>query len=419
SNSDARILESGTPPTDRYEYCLECEKALTEFGWCRFCHTKELKNDFPNWTSDNKDLDKIIQKSQLDATEFAEFIEWIQWDQFSIFEFLGKGKFSTVYSAYWIEGPRRTLDGEIYVIRDGPIKVAIKVIENSRNISKGYLNRIARYLKCIQNRSLAEFFGVTRDESGNYAFVMKFYENGSLNQYLDYAMGIFCWRDMVDMLYGISKGLDQIHKYGLYHGNLHCGNLLVENEPGSIDIRISDVGLHCPAEESTTAIYGVLPYVAPEILRGEPYTQAADVYSFGIIMWTLPAGVRPFCDRAHDVKLAQSICDGLCPEVVDGTPEVYAELMSRCLDRDPTNRPNVSEICDILERWIIAICDDPNPSSLSDQFDAAEEKKFAEFESKAFTRPEIHPQASYISQPLDFPELRTQRNPQHQHALGV
>ena len=35
----------------------------------------------------------------------------------------------------------------------------------------------------------------------------------------------------------------------------------------------------------STKIYGVMPYVAPEVLRGKPYTQAADIYSFSMIMY--------------------------------------------------------------------------------------------------------------------------------------
>ncbi|CAG8755670.1 5278_t:CDS:1, partial [Acaulospora morrowiae] len=81
---------------------------------------------------------------------------------------------------------------------------------------------------------------------------------------------------------------------------------------------------------------------------------------------------------------------------------VYIKLMSDCWDHDPRNRPKASELSRMLGDWVIAICDDPNPSLLSEQFDAAEEKKFADLESNSFTRPEIHPQAIYTSRPLNF-----------------
>ncbi|GBC06545.1 hypothetical protein RclHR1_00690035 [Rhizophagus clarus] len=60
-----------------------------------------------------------------------------------------------------------------------------------------------------------------------------------------------------------------------------CGEC---NEPGTVTT-ISDLGMCQPANKEQTVkeegIYGVLPYVAPEVVRGRQYTKAADIYSFG------------------------------------------------------------------------------------------------------------------------------------------
>ncbi|PKK62676.1 kinase-like protein, partial [Rhizophagus irregularis] len=241
----------------------------------------------------------------------------------------------------------------------------------------------------------------------NYMFVMRYYENGDLHSYLDKAQGMLYWRDIVDMLWGISGGIENIHENGLIHGYLHGGNLLVENELGSVnDIYIADVGLHGPIDKKdTNKIYGVLPYVAPEVLKGNLPTMASDIYSFGIIMWTLSAGTRPWCDRPHDLRLASEICFGLRPEIIDGTPKVYIQLMTQCWHPDPTKRPTASKLSELLGSWTIAICDDPEPSELSDQFNIAEEKKFSDSEQNKFQQQKIHPQAFYTSRLLYFSEL--------------
>ncbi|RGB35782.1 hypothetical protein C1646_698780, partial [Rhizophagus diaphanus] len=62
-------------------------------------------------------------------------------------------------------------------------------------------------------------------------------------------------------------------------------------------------------------IYGVMPYVAPEVLRGKPYTKAADIYSFGMIMYFVATGRQPFSDHAHDKILALGICNGIRPKL--------------------------------------------------------------------------------------------------------
>ncbi|CAG8782411.1 9697_t:CDS:2, partial [Dentiscutata erythropus] len=97
--------------------------------------------------------------------------------------------------------------------------------------------------------AIVDCFGVTQDPTGCYMFVTKFYEYGNLQEFLTKTMGCLCWRDIVDMLWGmISGGLERIHDSGFYHGNLHCGNLLIDELPESIHLKISDVGLHGPAD---------------------------------------------------------------------------------------------------------------------------------------------------------------------------
>src|SRR2546429_1330709 len=94
-----------------------------------------------------------------------------------------------------------------------------------------------------------------------------------------------------------------------------------------------------------TKIYGVMPYVAPEVLRRKPYTQAADIYSFGMVMYFVATGRQPFADRAHDQDLALSICNGIRPEITEKeAPKCYIDLMKKCWDPNPDIRPNVTEI---------------------------------------------------------------------------
>jgi serine/threonine protein kinase len=57
-------------------------------------------------------------------------------------------------------------------------------------------------------------------------------------------------------------------------------------------------------------IYGVIPYIAPEVLKGKPYTQAAVIYSFCMIMYLIATGRQPFANCAHDEILVLNICDG-------------------------------------------------------------------------------------------------------------
>ncbi|GBC43328.2 kinase-like domain-containing protein [Rhizophagus irregularis DAOM 181602=DAOM 197198] len=391
-----------------YGNCPDCRSQRTSAAWCKICDISNLKGKFYSWTSGNSMIDEFIQYTQLNANDSTDYLEWIDFNQFDLVENTNKrGASSSIYSAIWMEGPSWNLDEEAEVwTRNGPIKVILKRLDNSQNINQEFVNQLYRYYKCLQSGSLADYFGMTKDPTSCYMFVMRYYENGNLYSYLDESMGVLCWRDIVDMLWAISAGLNFIHERDLIHGNLHGGNILVENEMDSIDTKIADTGIHGHVDKQTSykQIYGVIPFVAPEIFNGYTLTKESDIYSFGMIMWMLSAGVRPYCDRPHDSQLIQEICSGTRPNIVSGTPPVFARLMLQCLDADSSNRPTASQLYECLGNWVTAICDDPDPSELSNQFDIAEEIKFSNLEQLHFNILPCHEKAIYYSRPLNFSE---------------
>jgi serine/threonine protein kinase len=129
---------------------------------------------------------------------------------------------------------------------------------------------------------------------------------------------------------------------------LHSGNIFSYGINNSI---IGDLGL-CQQvvykKDNPNKIYGVIPYLAPEVLSKKPYTKESDIYSFGMIMWEFTTGKKPFHDRSHNHFLITDILKGERPQITDDTPEFYAELMKKCWDHNPENRPTAREIFDCL-----------------------------------------------------------------------
>ena len=126
-------------------------------------------------------------------------------------------------------------------------------------------------------------YGITQDPKTNsFMMIMKYAENGSLRQYLNNRFNSMDWNNKLDMLYQIARGLNQIHDNKLIHHDFHCGNIL--SQFGFLTC-ITDLGLCQPANANPSQndeknIYGILPYVAPEVLRRKEYTQASDIYGF-------------------------------------------------------------------------------------------------------------------------------------------
>src|SRR5438067_304241 len=96
--------------------------------------------------------------------------------------------------------------------------------------------------------------------------VMHYAEHGSLRNSVKNNSS---WSDKLHTLQQIIIGLDAIHESKLVHCDLHDGNILCED--GYYNY-ISDLGLSKPIDylKSNNDVYGVIPYMAPEVLRGKP-----------------------------------------------------------------------------------------------------------------------------------------------------
>src|ERR1041384_3590845 len=118
---------------------------------------------------------------------------------------------------------------------------------------------------------------------------------------------------------------------------------------------IGDLGLSQPANNTSlnNEIYGVIPYIAPEIFKGAAFSKESDIYSLGMIMWELTTGCKPFANVEHNTELIYKIIDGKRPEITNDTPECFAALMEKCWDSDPLKRPLIYEIEKTIYNWYL------------------------------------------------------------------
>ncbi len=192
-------------------------------------------------------------------------------------------------------------------------------------------------------------YGMTKDpETEEFIMIVQFAKEGNLRSILSTNFSSILWEDKITYLLDLSFDLRNLHSLGYCHKDLHSGNILLI----SLTKYLSDFGLSRPADEQNPdKVYGVLPYIAPEVLNGELYTKASDVYSFGVIMAEMSTGIPPFYNKKHDWDLSLAICNGLRPEFGKGTPEFYKKLAYRCMNANSNQRPTANELFDIFEFW--------------------------------------------------------------------
>ena len=279
-------------------------------------------------------------------------------------------------------------------------------------------------------RGTIQFYGITQDPvTSDYALVFEL-KNCSLRSYLNQNYNLMTWKMRLSILECICTGLQVVHDCDLVHKDLHINNILINELTYFDDAEnlestcITDFGFCRPANEvsSHLKIYGVMPYMAPEVLRGGPYTASSDIYSLGVIINEVISITPPFNKESHDHYLALDICRGRRPEISEETPEFLRELIQKCWDANPENRPSSWEIATLLNDFKYTKGEKNNEPS----YEYTEQYKklitssynFTELtkqnSSKMQMQLKTHPQAIYTSRLISSSNLPEPMNCQDQ-----
>ena len=176
---------------------------------------------------------------------------------------------------------------------------------------------------------------MTKDpETEEFMMILQFADKGNLRCILSNKFNRISWSSKINSLSDLTMDLKTLHNLGYSHKDFHSGNIGCK-----FYFRLWIIWTS-KWTKSDSKIYGVLPYIAPEVLNGEQYKLSSDIYSFGVIMAELSSGNPPFYDKEHNLNLALAICDGLRPEFGKGTPEVYKKLAYKCMNANSNQRMN-------------------------------------------------------------------------------
>ncbi|CAB4441457.1 unnamed protein product [Rhizophagus irregularis] len=138
------------------KYLVSSQKMTNEFlneyftnmehKWCKTCEISQLKENFANWTSDNKHIDHLIQEMQLKINNFKDIIvEWIPYYQFNDIKELS----NTTHLARWKDG-LLYWNEKTYARNSENKAVILKYLINAHNIADEFLNEIIEYYDKIK-----------------------------------------------------------------------------------------------------------------------------------------------------------------------------------------------------------------------------------------------------------------------------
>ncbi|CAG8658595.1 1297_t:CDS:2 [Ambispora leptoticha] len=401
--------------------CRHCLNDLTHAGWCGECEQREFARNWQKLDSGNPEVNSIIADTQFKTKNMFTFLEWISPKKiYRIPGIVGTGGTGYVTAGLWIDGPRKSVQKDDNP-RSGPINVALKAFKSPKYFIKE-LKAIQEWLLNFNEFGREDFeralkyvvrcYGVTfNPATSSYELVYHLVKDGTLREYLDTKWTLLSWQEKLRLTKDLALALQLFHKRNLVHGDFHSANILMNNNvPVIIDLA------QCCSEETAKSVqklpFGLVPYVAPEVWCQAPYTKAADVYSFSVIMFEIATGCRPFGGIAHGLTLKKAVVQGRRPTIAygSGIPNCYVDLIYQNWSHDPEKRFTVNQILINVCRWYGALLK-KNDADIMEDFYKAESRRvkiLAEDEQSLLHVLGGHPQATYTSRLLDDSTLRKQ-----------
>lgn len=140
----------------------------------------------------------------------------------------------------------------------------------------------------------------------------------------------------------LGAGLDFTHRRGILHRDIKPANSMFSAHG---DLKLVDFGLAKFAERTDLTVpgaaLGTVPYMAPEVLNGEPASVRSEVYSFGALLFELAAGRAMYSAPSVEALCRKILHDAPEPlaSIRPGFPSFLAEAVSHATSRDPKDRP--------------------------------------------------------------------------------
>ena len=233
-------------------------------------------------------------------------------DRYELRGVIGSGGMGTVYRAH-----------DTRLDRDVALKFLPPPFIVAFDPSKRLLLE-ARAAAGLEHVNVCTVYEIGETDEGWPFIAMALYEGETLKERL--TRGPLSATDALDVAVQVARGLGAAHARGVVHRDVKPGNIMLTTGGG---VKLLDFGLatrpDAPLADGITP--GTIPYMSPEQTRGEPLGPQSDLWSLGVVLYEMVAGVRPFSGNGN-VEIVDAI------RGADAAPlRVRAPTASRSLER--------------------------------------------------------------------------------------
>jgi len=219
------------------------------------------------------------------------------------------------------------------------VRVAVKQIPKGQDLLP-QLTREIHHHRRLHHPHIMQLYEVLATESWVW-LVSELCAGGELYEYL-VERGTLSESESRRIVGQLVLAIAHCHERGIVHRDLKLENVLLD---GQLNVKLGDFGFTREFERGKLleTFCGSTGYAAPEMLQGLKYAgEPVDIWSIGIILYTLLCGELPFDDDDEEV-MKRKIChsDIIFPDHVSSEARSLVQMI---LDRDPTTRPRVHDI---------------------------------------------------------------------------
>ncbi len=323
--------KSEVPDTGRF--CLQCGTAL-DIGSTPTILATDAQSDAPLPAVTPRKTPRAATRA--DSSDSASSSGWT-----------GKGRFvpGTVLAGRYriVTALGKGGMGEVYRAEDLTLQqeVALKFLPAELTNDPSALERFhqeVRIARQVSHPNVCRVFDIGAVDGAPF-LTMEYVDGEDLSVLLK-RIGRFPEDKGLEIARQICAGLAAAHEQGLLHRDLKPANVMLD---GRGRVRISDFGLASISGDVHGAEVraGTPAYIAPEQLAGFEVTQKSDIYSLGLVLYEIFTGKRAYDapTLAEMNRLRESSAPASPSTLVKGLDPIIERVISRCLEKDPKNRP--------------------------------------------------------------------------------
>lgn len=252
-------------------------------------------------------------------------------------EKLGEGAYSVVEQA-WCQGRL----------------VALKLFKSTKaSALQAFMREVTALRACANNPHTIRLLGVVLEGRDKLGIITPLYKGGSIHDAI-YKHGYkFPTEQALNIAKDVAEGVFMLHREAaLIHRDLTPTNVLLHPDLKGKSF-VADFGIAIAVGEVTSMqVGGVVKsprghprYKAPELVSKDPYTEKIDVWQYGTLLYVLFANKRPY-ESLADREVSGKMASGELPADLYTLPAFITDLILRCWNLCPGDRPSFKEICE-------------------------------------------------------------------------